>query len=430
MIKAGPGWIAGPALWIKIHPMQPTVFLFDMDGVLVKPGGYRAAVRATINYFSNRLGLGDIAPDDATIALFEAEGITSEWDMVPIVLALAIEAAVAQQDGAGVSLASFQAACDWLLTHPVDHFSLDFAPRVRGLRRFVRVGETPAQSLLDAVRLGQAGELFPHLAGQAVLDELLSHTRHLVRSRTTPVFETFVLGDAVFSQTTGLTTAVRSASLLTQYDAPLISPATRARLRRLQESQGLRVSAYTARPSHSDDGVQAPLAVFAPEAEMALERVGWPELMVVGTGQAGEMAQSLGVGEDRFTKPSPYHAIAAIVAAWTGNRPAALEWTERVFCFFEKDHPCAHAIQPRLETSAGGLPERVSLHIFEDSPAGMQGGRLAAALLDRLGMPVSLNLWGVTDHAEKAQALEAVGAQVYADINRAVEAALRTIPGA
>lgn len=419
--------------------MHPTVFLFDMDGVLVKPGGYRAAVRATVNYFSSQLGFGNIAPDDATIALFEAEGITSEWDMIPILLCLAIESAVARAKGlmasAGgperedCSMPTFQAACVWLTNHPVQDFSIDFAPMLRGLNRYVRVGEAPAQSILAAARSGQARDLFPFLASQGVLDELLSATRSLVHSQTTPVFEAFVLGDAVFARTTGLPVPVCSESLLAQYDEPLLLPATQTRLRQVQDEKGLRISVYTARPSRSDGGVQEPLAVFAPEAEMALERVGWPDLMVVGTGQAGEMAWALGVSEDRLTKPAPYHAIAAIAAAWTGNRRAALDWSEQVFYFFEKDHPCAHAVQPLLETPAGALPEKLDLHIFEDSPSGMQGGRLAAELLAQLGMQVTLSLWGVTDHSEKAAALAALGAQVFPDINKAVGAALKTIPG-
>ena len=406
--------------------MKPTVFLLDMDGVLVKPGGYRASVRATVNYFSNRLGLGAIAPDDDTIALFEAEGITCEWDMVPILLAMAIEAALeTTNDGLEKpSLPSLQAACDWLNRHPTHNFSIDFSPLLRGLNRFVRVGEAPAESLLKAVRSGQAGDLFSRLSQQGVLDELLLNTRHLVLSQTTSVFETFALGDAALVQAIGLPAAVQSGSLLVQYDEPLILPETRDRLRRWQSNYGLKLSAYTARPSAPDDGLAQPLAVFAPEAEMALERVGWPDLMVVGTGQAGEMARNLSVGEDRLTKPSPYHAIAAIAAAWTGDRKAALNWTEQVFCYLEK---VPAAPRPALVTSAGALPEQLNLHIFEDSPAGMQGGLLASELLTDLGMQVTLSLWGVSGHPEKVAALSRIGAQVFPDINQAIQAALNTI---
>lgn len=402
----------------------------DMDGVLVKPGGYRAAVRATVNYFSNLLGLGEIAPDDDTIALFEAEGITCEWDMIPILLALALEAAVeaAHEDRTGVEIPSFQAARVWLERFPPDHFRIDFAPLLRGLGRFVRIGEAPSQTLLIAARNGQASDIFPYLSGQGVLDELLSNTRHVVRSRTTSLFEAFVLGDDAFAQMTGLQAPVHSSSFLAKLDQPLISPETRDHLRSLQERLNLRISAYTARPSQTEDGVQSQLAIFAPEAEMALHRIGWPELMVVGTGQAGEMATKLGVGEDRLTKPAPYHAIAAISAAWTGNRAAALDWTGQVFCSFEKNHPCFGLPRPALTTWAGDLPERLHLHIFEDSPAGMQGGQLAARLLTSLGMQVTLSLWGVSDHLEKIAALSALGAQVFPDVNVAVQAALRTIP--
>src|SRR3990172_11882052 len=73
-----------------------TVWLFDIDGVLIHPGGYRAALKATVNHFSRLMGLGDLAPDDDTIEVFEACGLTSEWDSVPVcVAAMVTEAALA-----------------------------------------------------------------------------------------------------------------------------------------------------------------------------------------------------------------------------------------------------------------------------------------------------------------------------------------------
>ena len=131
--------------------MEPTVFLFDLDGVLVQPGGYRAAVRATVNYFAKQLGLGNIAPADETVAIFEAQGITCEWDMVPILLTLALNSALSalpDLEKHSVPLETFQSACEWLNCQPLDSFGIDFAPLLRGLDRFVKIGEAPADSIL------------------------------------------------------------------------------------------------------------------------------------------------------------------------------------------------------------------------------------------------------------------------------------------
>ena len=402
--------------------MEPTVFLFDLDGVMVKPGGYRAAVRATVNHFTNQLGLGDLAPDDETVAIFEAQGITCEWDMVPLLLTLTLEAAAARL-GRPVSWASFQAACDELRARPLEPLVIDFAPLLRALGRYVQPGQAPSDTVLLASQDGASP--FPLLAGQGVLAELLSHTRRLEHSRTSRVFETFALGDEFYAKAMGLPAEVRSESLLDKYDRPLLSGETRDRLRLLRDSSGLRMAAYTARPSIPTSPIGELLAIFSPEGEMALNCIGWHELILIGSGQAGEAAHQLGEHEERLIKPAPYHAIAAAAAAWTGDRQAALEWMQQVFCFAERQ-----ADPPPLETPAGDLPPRLNLHIFEDSPAGMRGGLGAVQLLAQLGMQVSLSLWGISSHPEKAAALRSVGAQVYADVNQAVAAALDSVSAA
>ena len=67
--------------------MSQSVYLLDVDGVLLYPGGYREALRRTINYFSSAMGWGDCSLKDETALIFEAHGITNEWDMSAICLA-------------------------------------------------------------------------------------------------------------------------------------------------------------------------------------------------------------------------------------------------------------------------------------------------------------------------------------------------------
>ncbi len=407
--------------------MEPTVFLFDLDGVLVQPGGYRAAVRATVNYFAKHLGLGNIAPADETVAIFEAQGITCEWDMVPILLTLALNSALSalpDLEKHSVPLDTFQSACEWLNCQPLDSFGIDFAPLLRGLDRFVKIGEAPADFILALCQDGSLDGPFRLLAGQGVFKELLANTRRLPDSRTTRVFENFALGDAVFSQATRLPAEVLSESLLARNDIPLLSVENRERLVALRAQGRLSMAAYTARPSLPLGKPEELLAVYMPEAEMALNQIGIVPFPLMGSGQMGEAARALGELEDRLTKPAPYHAIAAVVAAWTNDREAALDWTKQTFRFYEK----GGGQRPALQTLSGELPKHLNLHIFEDSSAGMRGGKRAAELFADLGMDVLLHLWGVSAHPEKAAALKAVGAEVFPDVNQALEAALRTSP--
>lgn len=390
--------------------MDPVIWLFDIDGVLVQPGGYRAAVRETVNHFTRQMGLGDFAPPDEVYAIFESQGITCEWDMVPITLALILEAASAQM---GRGFDSFESALGVLRQHDLSTLAVDFAPILRALGSIVQPGVAPADSLLALVEEGQGLAFFPRLAGQGVLRDLLAHSRRPVQSRTTHVFENFVLGHERYYQALGLPVEVQSESLLETLDRPLLLSETRELVRAWIAQGRLRASAYTARPSSAVEVLTEPLAVCLPEAEAALRLVGFEDLPLIGSGQTGELSVRLGEPEDRLTKPAPYHALAAAASAWTGgDRGAALAWVAKVFRAFERGEAMP---------AESPLPGRLHLHVFEDSPTGMRGGKAAAELLAAMGIHARVHLWGITTHPEKARALENQGATVFPDINTAVQ---------
>ena len=402
--------------------MKPVIFLFDLDGVLVRPGGYRAAVQATVNHFARWLGLPEAAPSEETIAIFEAQGITGEWDMIPLTLAILLDTAAGfSPAGSFSSLDSIRAQ---VRSSPLPDLRVDYAPAIRRLGAYLQPGEAPADVFLAACQSGQARDLFPNLRGQFILTELLANTRKLGLSATTRIFEHLVLGHEVYQQSLGLPVEIQSISYLSAHDRPLLTPAARGRLLDLRAQAGLRMAAYTARPSawqgQWSDGESLP-AMFAPEAEMALQLVGMETIPLVGYGQMGGLALQLGLTEEALLKPSPFHSMAAIAAAWTGDRPAALAWLGQVFTSIQHGQP-----RPGLATPAGPLPPAADVHIFEDSSLGMAGGKQAVQLLQDLGMAIDLHLWGVATHAEKVIALQAVGASiVFSDVNQAVEHALQ-----
>ena len=71
--------------------MATNFVLFDIDGVIIKPYGYRQAVYDTTSHFLNELELLSVSIDEDEISAFESIGITSEWDIVPVFLMIVIE---------------------------------------------------------------------------------------------------------------------------------------------------------------------------------------------------------------------------------------------------------------------------------------------------------------------------------------------------
>lgn len=68
------------------------VLLLDIDGVLVRPGGYRRSYRDTVNSFLREFGLERFGlQDDRFAEQFEACEIPAEWDMVPLTLAMVFD---------------------------------------------------------------------------------------------------------------------------------------------------------------------------------------------------------------------------------------------------------------------------------------------------------------------------------------------------
>lgn len=401
--------------------MQPVIFLFDLDGVLVQPGGYRAAVRATVHHFAQHLGLPEAAPDENALAVFESQGITGEWDMIPLSLAILLDAAAAHlPDDAGESLEMFRARAR---QHPVAAIAVDYPKTIRQMGAHLQPGEAPSDRILALVQAGADAHLFPRLSGRPVLSQLLAHTRSLAHAPTTRIFEQLVLGHVVYQQSLEMPAEIESESFLALHDRPLLQRDARDRLAALAKAGKLHMAAYTARPSgwHTawPDGAGMP-AMFAPEAEMALSLAGLDAIPLVGYGQMGGLALQLNLREEALVKPSPYHSMAAIAAAWTGDQSAALHWLRGVLAGQPGDG------QAGLDSQACVLPPAADVHIFEDSSIGMAGGKQAVELLRGMGAAVRLHLWGVTTHEEKAAALQAVGAQVvFADVNQAVDHALR-----
>jgi len=380
-----------------------TVLLFDLDGVLVEPRGYRAAVSAALQHTFARWGWELAVPQDLP-ERFEAVGITSEWDMVPLTLAAALNAwaeahgrvpppEVLEPRGASPPA--------WGNAPPPD-----FAAVPRRLAPHLRRGIPPAEA---AWRLqGTPSAVFPALGQSPLAKALLTETRSL-SSPTTRLFQQLALGSELFSKTYGLPAEVESHSLLKEHDKPLLSAPVAKRLRRALAEGRLGAAVLTARPSLPPDAPRK--LAYSPEAELALAAAGLEDLPVIGFGHLDLFARrGFGDGE-RLLKPAAFHALAALFAALGFDDEEALQAAA--------DWAFGGALRPEILPSEG-----VHLVVFEDTTTGLRSALGAAAMLRSADVPVESTLLGVATHPAKRQSLAGMGARVFASTDEALGAVL------
>lgn len=384
--------------------------LFDIDGVLLLPGGYRAATQATLRHFLDRWGAQDVRVPEAALELFESMGVTSECDMIPLCLAVVLENALemgvlsttenwslAQMDG---RLAAMDGA-------------VDFDISIRALRPYLQPGQAAADCVLEAALNG--GGVFPHLRIQPVLLDLLTATREASRSMITRLLQNFVLGARRFETTTGLKATVDGESYLEQFDRVAVGVKQRDTLNRLRQSGHLQSALFTARSSLPPNGLAR--QGYFPEAEIARELLGLQDWPLVAYGLLQHVAECSGWAAERLLKPAPFQALAALGAAWSGDRVKALAWAGRLMDI------------PGCDGHAGAnvnVPERGEVHVFEDSPVGLRAARSALDLLAERGHSLTAHFWGVARNADKQRALQEQGAQVFTNVNDALDAFFAT----
>lgn len=394
-----------------------TVFLFDIDGVLVEPSGYRAAVQATLRYFTHRMGLtGEIVPDEDSISLFEAQRITSEWDMVPISLAILLDQLLASAPEIELP-ASLDECCHYLSKFHLNLDRVDYRTPILQIGTRLRSGETPSNRLLSLMHGDDpSADILPHLQGHPILNELLANTREPARSQTTRIFQHFSLGSEIFNRTYRLPAEFDTPSLLQANDRPMLPQQMHEELSSRYQHGDLLIAAYTMRPSLPPREVSAALLGYAPEAEMALELVGMEQFPLIGFGRIQYLAEKTGKAAEDYMKPSPVQALAAIFAALSGNEAASLELAAQLHTWGRVD-----GLARRIAAST------LEVHVFEDSPGGIEAVRRAAQELSQNGISVRTRAWGVASQPDKLAALRAIQTEVFPTTQEALERALMEI---
>jgi hypothetical protein len=389
-------------------PTQRTLLLFDVDGVLVQPDGYKLALPATIDRFAAQMGQPSMGPDGDEIAVFEACGITNEWDSSAMCVSALLLAALEQRPDLGRrtlddTFAAVRAA-RLNLGRP------DFVGIAREVHHQHADGHFPAARYLDMLSARVNGDHFP------LLRALLGNVYDVLNTPTTRAFQTHTLGSERFAAAYGQPAPFESESYLARYDVPLLSEANRERLLDWQRDPDRGVAVFTARPSLPPADLDEPPATvptstqatgYAPEAELAVELLGWAgKVPLIGQGRVSWLASHHGRGAADYIKPSPVQGLAAIGAAASGTETDALNAAAALY-----EH--GHLVGPLA--ALRDSPTRVI--VFEDSTGGIRATRHAVERLAQAGLDVTFEAIGVSPNPDKRAALDQVAAHVVDDIN-------------
>ena len=121
------------------------VYLFDVDAVLLHPGGYRAALHATLRHFAQQLGLSTPLLTAGEVEVFEAHSIISEWDISAICMAAVVLEGLLAAPALAVP-ATLAAALAALRSHGTLQPTINHALLARRTAAALRPGEYAAQA--------------------------------------------------------------------------------------------------------------------------------------------------------------------------------------------------------------------------------------------------------------------------------------------
>ncbi|MBP6179140.1 MAG: hypothetical protein KA480_12500 [Anaerolineales bacterium] len=350
------------------------IILLDIDGVLVQPGGYRAALRATVKRF-----IGEYVIEEDVPVSMEKRGISSEWDMSPLIIAAYWE--------------------DVLSRQPMENLSDDPVLAGEQIQRQRKVEEPkhlaiPAFDLMDGqypVDAAYEQGCFASIPSE-LRKNLMTESRDVYKSHTFRTFQHFTLGSETFESTYQLSAEFDAESSLLAVDRSNISDEIRGRLNHPDHH----LAAFTARPSGIPVGINESSLGYAPEAELALDLVGMNDIPLMAFGKLEYIAAQHGLMPSTLVKPSPFQALAATLAAWTRDELSALhaayDW-----------HRAG-----KLNSKFAELPKDFELIVVEDTMGGIRSVRTAGEIFRQAGFDVTVRTLGLTSGiSAKAAAFDA-----------------------
>jgi hypothetical protein len=367
--------------------MLRNIILFDMDGVLLTPGGYHESLKASVKRIGKALGVPNVELRHDQIARFESLSVTNEWDSLAICTALMLTHVWKQDEN--VRLTSLEPFSYSIVASPpnFDEF----------LYHFTDVGDLPGHRAYDII-LDENPHL--NLSQREYLSDILHKCRDIYHSATLPAYQETVLGSEVFHKTYGLEPQIGIESYLLQHDRPILTPENLSSLQEWLLLPTNAIGIMTNRPCLSPDGY-----ISSPEAELGAQLIGLDRLPLLGSSMLAWYAQTCHeLPRHTYFKPHPVHALALLSMCTGTPIRKALE----------------HAVS--LTNHSGDVThwsflDQTRIFIFEDSVKGLESGLLAKELLSELGIHVELSLIGVSNQPVKRLALKKVADNVLSDIN-------------
>jgi phosphoglycolate phosphatase-like HAD superfamily hydrolase len=389
------------------------LLLFDVDGVLVEDRGYRAAVIATVNYFSRHMGVNDTHLTPASIDLFHAHGFVNEWDSTPFILGVLLIEAVKAAHTANLRSVVLE----------------DFLPQIKAIGvpslqphfdRYVaqadQVTGRPSQRALQVLlnNLNSIDLSCPtREAVQSALHQLFDNPYDFFNAHVTQVFQEYIIGSKSYAEVYQLPPRFALPSLLLSEDRPLLMPEYKQRLDAWQNSGVAKTCVYTARPSQAPiehPNGHAKSIGFSPEAELAIDLVGMHDYPLIASGQMMWLAQQVQQPIESMTKPAPIQALAAIGAAISHDQIAALRAAHALLWNGE-------LIKPLDELKN----QSTTVWVVEDAMLGLQSARGAIDLLRQHSIDIQLHAIGIANGGPKAAVLQSMCEVVLPDVNVAID---------
>ncbi|NMC13396.1 MAG: hypothetical protein GYA34_11010 [Chloroflexi bacterium] len=392
--------------------MNRPVFIFDIDGVLVNPRGYRKASQATLDHFTQRIGIGTVLLTDEILNHFEAHNISSEFDIVPLCLAEIFNEILTLYPDIKLPADLYQ-SCDQLYKNKIKTPRLDLPSLAEIINKVLVAGQFPSEAALKANYYGAEHAPFINLCSHPLLNSILENTRNVKLSPVTNIFQQFVLGSEIFQDTYKTPSEIKTNSFLHDFDQPQLEKEIAELLLELWNKGNIDMAAFTGRPSAPADGNNKPLLPYSPEANMALDITGLSSIPLLGLGEVYRLADLTSLNSDSLGKPSLISSLGAISAALCRNGFEGLLAAHRYINLSDDDF-FRHV--PALD-----------IHLFEDTPSAIRSTREAVDMLTKIGASFTLHVWGIASSADKVRSLQAAGAITFESINNAIIAALKII---
>jgi phosphoglycolate phosphatase-like HAD superfamily hydrolase len=373
------------------------ILLFDMDGVLIEPHAYHAALQRTVSLVGQALGIPELRLQAKDITAFEAAGVASEWDTAAICAALSLAHAWTVDPQRRLAGEPPQNPPPPLRLDPPDFQA--FAVRLD------RAGLRESRPLARVARLLQEDGASFSLEQWLMLQEIMKTARRIEGSFTHRLFQEMILGSRVFADTYGLRPSLECESFLLAYDRPTLAEDERQALLAWSQASGNWMAIFTGRPS------LAPGSHFGvPEAEMGARLAGLEGAPIAALGGLSWLSWRLNRDAETFLKPNPVHALVALGLAQGREMAECLEGA------------AALVSQGGWQADWGPL-QGAQVLVFEDTAGGLASVAAAQKLLANIGVMVEVHFYGIARERPKRRALRACGAQVFPTLVEALRQA-------